>query len=41
MNMYKGPTDKTKGGQDQGLGVGVDGAGESGGGKIETTVLEH
>ena len=33
--------DKTKEGQDQGWGVGMAGVGESGGGKMETTVLEQ
>ena len=35
-NMYKGPMDKAKGWE-----VGVGGARESGGGKMETTVLEQ
>ena len=36
--MYKGPMDKAK---DWGWEVGVGGAGESGGRKMETTVSEH
>ena len=39
--MYKGPMDKAKGEKDWGWEVGVGGAGESGGGKMETTVLEQ
>ena len=39
-NMYKGPMDKTKRGQDRGWEVGVGGAGEWWG-KMETTVLEQ
>ena len=33
--------DKTKGRQDQGWEVGMAGGGESGGGKLETTVFEQ
>ena len=40
-NMYKGPMDKMKGGKDGGWEVGVGGAGESGGGEVETTVSEQ
>ena len=39
--MYKGHMDKAKGGKDQGCEVGKGGAGESGGRKMETTVLEQ
>ena len=39
--MYKGPMNKTKGGQDQGWEVGMAGEQGSGGGKMETTVLEQ
>ena len=39
MNMYKGPMDKAK--QDWRWEVGVGGAGESGGGKMEATVFEQ
>ena len=35
-NMYKGPVDKAKGRKDEGWGVGG-----SGGGNMETTVLEQ
>ena len=38
-NMYKGPMDKAKGGQDLRWEVGMGGVEESGGGKMETTVL--
>ena len=40
-NMYKGHMDKAKGGQDQEWEVGMPGVGGSGGGKMETTVLEQ
>ena len=41
-NSYKGHMDKTKvGGWDQGWEVGMTGVGESGGKKMETTVLEQ
>ena len=39
--MYKGPKDKTKGGNNWGWEMGVGGAGEIGGGKMETSVLEQ
>ena len=39
--MNKGPMDKVNGGKDGGWVVGVGGAGESDGGKMETTVLEQ
>ena len=39
--MYKGPMEKAKRGYDWGFDVGVGGAGEIGGGKMETTVLEQ
>ena len=39
--MYKGPVDKARAGKDGGWEVGVGGVGESGGGKMETTVLEQ
>ena len=39
--MYKGPTDKAKAGKDWGWEVEVGGAGESGGRKMETAVLEQ
>ena len=38
---YKGHMDKTNGGQDHGWEVGMAGVGESGGRKMETTVLEQ
>ena len=38
--MYKGPMSKAKEGKDGGWEVEVDGAGERGGGKMETTVFE-
>ena len=38
--MYKGPMDKAKGGVGLRVGVGGGGVGESGGRKMETTVLE-
>ena len=41
MNMYKGPMDKAKGGQDLRWEVGMGGVEESGGGKMETTIFEH
>ena len=41
MNMYKGPMDKAKGGLDWEWEVEVGKAGQSGGGKMETTVFEH
>ena len=41
MNMYEGPMDRAKRGWDSRWEVGVGRAGESGGGKMETTVLEH
>ena len=37
---YKGSIDKVKGEKDWGWEVRMSGAGESGGGKMETTVLE-
>ena len=40
-NMYKGPMDKAKEGKDGGWEVGLGGVGESGGGKMETTVFEQ
>ena len=41
-NNYKGHVDKTKGGVlNQRRGVGMTGTGESGGGKMQTTVLEQ
>ena len=40
-NMYEGHMDKAKGGQDQGQEVGMAGVGVSGGGEMETTVLEQ
>ena len=40
-NIYKGHMDKTKGGYDWGWDVGMAGVGESGEGKMETTVLEQ
>ena len=40
-NMYKGHIDKTKWGQDQGWEVGMAGVKGSGGGKMETTILEQ
>ena len=41
-NMYKGPVEKAKGGEDGGWEVGgVGGAGESGGKKMETIVFEQ
>ena len=39
-NMYKGPMDKAKGGKDGRWEVVVGSVGKSGGGKMETTVLE-
>ena len=39
--MYKGHMDKTKGEQDQGWEVGMADVGRSGGGEMETTVLEQ
>ena len=39
--MYKGQMDKTKEGQDQGWEVGMARVRRSGGGKMETTVLEQ
>ena len=39
--MYEGPKDKAKGGKDKGQEVGVVEVGESGGGKMETTVFEQ
>ena len=39
--MYKGPWTKTKGLVGLRVGGGVDGVGESGGGKMETTALEQ
>ena len=39
--MCKGPMDKVKEGWDPGWEVGVDRVGESGGGKMETTILEQ
>ena len=39
--MYKGPMDKAKRGTEGGWEVGVGGARESGGGKMETTLLEQ
>ena len=39
--MYKGNMDKAKGGWDWGWEVGMAGVGGSGGGKMETTVLEQ
>ena len=41
MNMNEGPTDGAKGGWDCGWEVGIGRAGESSGGKMETTVFEH
>ena len=40
-NNYKGHTDKTKGGWNQGREVGMAGVGGSGGRKRQTTVLEQ
>ena len=40
-NIYKGPTGKAKEGKDGGWEVGLGGVGESGGGKMETTVFEQ
>ena len=40
-NMYKEHMDKTKGGQDSAWEVRMAGMGESGGEKMETTVLEQ
>ena len=40
-NMYRGQMDKAKGSQEQGWEVGLGEAGESGGGKMKTTVLEQ
>ena len=40
-NMYKRPKDKDKEGKDGEWEVGVGGTGESGGGKMETTVLKQ
>ena len=40
-NMYKGHMDKAKGGKGRGWEVGMAGVGESGGGEMETTVLEQ
>ena len=40
-NMYKGPTDKAKGGKNGGWEVGVGEVGESGGGTMETTVVKQ
>ena len=40
-NMYKGPMDKAKEGKDGGWEVGLGRVGESGGGKMETTVFEQ
>ena len=39
--MYKGHMDKTKGGEDQGWEVETAGVEGSGGGEMETTVLEQ
>ena len=39
--MYEGPMGKDKGGKDGGQEVGVGGTGESGGGKMETTVFKQ
>ena len=40
LNVYKGHMDKAKGGSDRGWEVRMAGVEGSGGGKIETTVLE-
>ena len=40
-NNYKGHMDKTKGGWNQGREVGMAGVGGSGGGKMQTTILEQ
>ena len=40
-SMCKGPMDKAKGGKDGGWEVRISRAGESGGRKMETTVLEQ
>ena len=40
-NMYKGHMDKAKGGTDRGWEVGMAGVGGSGGGEMETIVLEQ
>ena len=39
--MYKGPMDKIKEGEDWGWEMRVGGVGESGGGKMDTMVLEQ
>ena len=40
-NIYKGPMDKAKGGQDQGWELEMVEAGGNGGGEMKTTVLEQ
>ena len=40
-NRYKGPMDKAKGRKDRGWEIRMGGSGESGGGKMETTVFKQ